>query len=206
MRSTTSRVRQESDGFDMNRLMKRLKSPTSEKKSARRPSLIVDNTQEGKADLADIDTDKIVPRTDVWPLPGFAPMTRISTSFGEVHAIALRVGDMVRTARGDLKPIVWLDRISLDDRFLNDMPDANPIKITADSFGRGLPKVDVMLSPRQTIGLNPRINMPEGKEAADLMQRPGVFRQPETGLSYTMFHLGEPQDVLCEGIAIRIAP
>lgn len=189
--------------FDMSRVLERVRRPSV------RPSLIVDNTQQeamqAAVDKIESDADVQV-RTDVWPLPGFAPMTRISTSFGDVHAIALRKGDLIRTARGEIKPIVWLDRVILDDRFLNDMPDSNPIKITADAFGRGLPKVDVMMSPRQKFGLNSRLPLEAETEAADLLSRPGVYRQPETGLSYTMFHLGEPADVLCEGLAIRITP
>ena len=203
MRST-SKPRDE--GFDLGRLMNRLANTS--RVPSRKPSLIVDNTVSAdmKASLAKIEANETEPRSDVWPLPGFAPMTRIATSFGDVHAIALRKGDLIRTARGEIKPIVWLDRVILDDRFLNDMPDANPVKITADAFGRGLPKVDVMMSPRQVIGLNSRLTVDEGTEASDLLSRPGIFRMPETGLSYTMFHLGEPADVLCEGIAVRVNP
>ena len=32
-----------------------------------------------------------------WSLPGFGPMTRISTSFGEMHAQTLRERDVIRT-------------------------------------------------------------------------------------------------------------
>ena len=31
---------------------------------------------------------------ELWPLPGLAPMTRVRTSFGDVHAITLRKGTM----------------------------------------------------------------------------------------------------------------
>ena len=36
-----------------------------------------------------------------WPLPGLAPMTRVRTSFGDVHAIALRKGDEVLLRSGE---------------------------------------------------------------------------------------------------------
>lgn len=193
------------DVFDMARVLDRVKSPdrvlslTAEVAADRVRSVPLHLGEEDAVDEGDVKSDK-------WPLPGFAPMTRISTSFGEVHAVALRKGDLLRTARGEFKPIVWLDRVVLDDRFLSGLPDAHPIKITADAFGRGLPKVDVMLSPRQTLSVNARLSIGASCEAAALLNRPGIFRQPETGLSYTMFHLGEPADVICEGLAVHIEP
>lgn len=189
----------------MSRVIKRVRTPdrvlslTEEVKASRVRSipLFDDDDPRGQTPVV---SDK------PWPLPGFAPMTRISTSFGEVHAVALRKGDLLRTARGEFKPIVWLDRVILDERFLTGLPDAHPVRITADAFGRGLPKVDVMISPRQLMAANPRLSIGPECEAASLLERPGVYRQPETGLSYTMFHLGEPADVICEGLAIRIEP
>lgn len=188
---TNSRSLEESgldSEFDMTRVLARVRVPS--RVPNQKPSLVVDNE----------------PSDQKWPLPGFAPMTRITTSFGAVHAAALRKGDLVRTSNNEFKPIEWLDRVILDEHFLSGLPDANPIRIPADSFGRGLPKVDVMVSPRQLIGQNPRVSLTPGTEAADLLSRPGIFRQPETGLSYTMFHLGEPAEVICEGLVVRVEP
>ena len=141
-----------------------------------------------------------------WPLPGIAPMTRIRTSFGEVHAIALRKGDLVKTRSGDFRPIVWLDRVKLDEKFLSGMPDAHPVMLKAGSAGSNCPSRDIMLSPRQQIAPTPQLRLNGACEAADLLSRPGVMRRPETGLSYTMFHLGEPAEVFCEGMLIRVSP
>ena len=71
-----------------------------------------------------------------WPLPGLAPMTRVETSFGKVHAVALRKGDEVKTRSGEYRKIVWLNRILLDESLLNVMPDANPVRIRAGAIGR----------------------------------------------------------------------
>lgn len=179
--------------FDLSRVLERVR--VDERPVSKPRARIIDDF-EGEV----FDTSKR------WPLGGFAPMTRISTSFGEVHAIALRPGDAVRTAQGEYKKIVWLDRVILDEQFLSGMPDANPMRITADAFGRGLPAADVMLSPRQLLSRNPRLDIQTATEIADLGRRPGVFRQPETGLSYTMFHVGEPADILCEGLVVRVEP
>lgn len=141
-----------------------------------------------------------------WVLPGFAPMTRITTSFGEVHAQALRERDLVRTKSGRFMPIVWLDRIRLDGDFLALHPDAQPIAIREGALGRGLPKNEIMLSPRQVIAAAPGVIAGPDRTAADLLNRPGVFRRPETGLTYTMFHLGEPAVVFCEGVPVHVSP
>lgn len=141
-----------------------------------------------------------------WTLPGFAPMTRITTSFGEVHAQALRERDLVRTRSGEFKPIRWIDRIVLDEAFLVRHPDALPVLIRANSLGRGLPRADVMLSPRQPIA--PALNHLPGtaRTAADLLARPGVFRKTENTLTYTLFHLGAPDYVMCERLWVHVAP
>lgn len=147
-----------------------------------------------------------ISQADRWPLPGLAPMTRVSTSFGDVHAIALRKGDLVETREGEFRPIVWLNRIMLDQEFLNSKPDSNPVEIRAGAVANGVPKFDIMVSPRQVICPSSASGLPAKVEAADLKSRAGVSRRKETGLSYTMFHLGAPAEVLCEGVYLRFAP
>ena len=137
-----------------------------------------------------------------WPYAGFAPMTRVRTSFGDVYAVALRKGDLVRTRSGEFKPIVWLDRIMLDDEFLATMRDANPIHLPAGSIARGLPRRDVMLSPRQVV--TAQADFHEPREAGALTGRPNIRRRFETGMSYTVFHLGRSEEVSCEGMWVKI--
>lgn len=141
-----------------------------------------------------------------WSLPGFAPMTRITTSFGDVHAQALRERDLVRTRSGEFKPIRWVDRIVLDEGFLSRHPDAQPVLIRANSLGRGLPRADIMLSPRQPIA--PLYNQLPGsaKTAADLLSRPGVYRKTENVVTYTLFHLGAPDYVMTERFWVHVSP
>lgn len=141
-----------------------------------------------------------------WPLPGLAPMTRVRTSFGDVHAVALRKGDLVRTRNGQFKQIVWLNRVMLDESFLSEKPDSNPIRIQPGAVAKGVPTSEVMVSPRQLICAGPAASASMRREAADLMARPGVTRHRETGLSYTMFHLGEPAEVQCDGVYMVFEP
>ena len=143
---------------------------------------------------------------DRWPLPGLAPMTRVRTSFGDVHAVALRKGDMVQTRSGEFKPIVWLNRVMLDAQFLEEKEDSNPIRISAGSVGTATPASDVMVSPRQVVCAGSKPGGAQRREAGDLVERPGVKRQRETGLSYTMFHLGDSDEVYCDGIYLLFEP
>ncbi len=149
---------------------------------------------------------EIEPNEDRWPLPGLAPMTRVRTSFGDVHAVALRVGDLVKTRSGEFKKIVWLNRVLLDEAFLSDKPDSNPVRIHAGALGPSTPSHDLMMSPRQKVCPTAKANLQERREAGDLTSKPGVMRQRETGLSYTMFHLGEAAEVQCEGVFLLFEP
>ncbi|MDU8943083.1 Hint domain-containing protein [Ovoidimarina sediminis] len=140
-----------------------------------------------------------------WNLPGFGPMTRISTSFGEVHAQALRKRDMIRTQSGQLKEIKFVDRVKLDAGFMKNVTDAQAILIRAGSLGDGLPKADVIVSPSQRVGMG-RHGDVRFLKASELLGRPGVVRKPEEIMTYTMFHCGEPVVARCEGLWMHIAP
>ena len=135
-----------------------------------------------------------------WPLPGLAPMTRVRTSFGDVHAIALRQGDEVLVRSGAYRPIQWINRINLDEHVLKLKPDSNPVVLAAGSLGRSEPQNEIMVSPRQVVCADDQNGLPGSREAAMLISKPGVRRLMETELSYTMFHLGEDAEVYCEGL------
>ncbi len=141
-----------------------------------------------------------------WTLAGFGPMTRISTSFGDVHAQALRVRDMIRTQHGNLKPIQWVDRVMLDRAFTKNVGDATAIMIRAGALGNGLPKHDVVVSPQQEIGIGSHGANVKYQRAATLLGRPGIIHKPEEIMTYTMFHCGEPVCVKMEGIWARVTP
>jgi hypothetical protein len=140
-----------------------------------------------------------------WTLPGFGPMTRISTSFGDVHAQVLRERDMVRTASGNLKPVLWVDRVKLDQGFMRKAPNATAILIRAGALGNGLPKADVIVSPEQEISFGRQGLTSDFHKAKSLLGRPGVVRKPEEIMTYTRFHCGEPVSVKVEGIWARVS-
>jgi hypothetical protein len=66
---------------------------------------------------------------------------------GERVVEALRVGDLVRTARGGARPVVWLGHRTLRcDRHPRPW-DVRPVRVQADAFGPGRPRRDLVLSP-----------------------------------------------------------
>ena len=150
----------------------------------------------------DDEKPKAPPRPALWPLPGLAPMTKVRTNFGDVHAVALREGDKILTITGDHKPIVWLKRVFLDERFLSEKQDANPFRIQAGAVTAEGPVSDILVSPRQKV----RIGRNRWVEASELDGKPGIEREAETGLSYTMFHLGQPEAIYCEGVYLMTSP
>lgn len=128
------------------------------------------------------------------------------TSFGAVHAQALRKGDMVRTRSGEFARIEWIDRILIDEDFMEKNPDARPVLIQAGALGRGLPTHDVLLSPGQIISPNEVGMIRKPVRARDLLGRPGFVRKAETATTYTRFHMGCDADVLCEKLWISVNP
>lgn len=152
------------------------------------------------------EAGEIAPTAGKWTLGGFGPMTRISTSFGDVHAQTLRVRDMIRTQNGNLKPVQWLDRVMLDQAFINRVSDATAIMIRAGALGQGLPKHDVVVSPQQEIGIGAHGAGIKYQRASTLLGRPGVIHKPEEIMTYTMFHCGEPVCVKMEGLWARVSP
>ena len=123
-----------------------------------------------------------------------------------MHAQTLRVRDLVRTRSGEFKPIKWIDRIVLEEEFLKRHQDAHPVLIRAGALGRGLPRQDIMLSPRQPLATLANQVPGSAKTAADLLHKPGVFRKAESTITYTMFHCGSPEAVMTEKLWVSVSP
>lgn len=184
----------------------RKQSLTSKKALAELDSPEVETLRDTAAKAQDRLRDKAAEQhgnVELWPLPGLAPMTRVRTSFGDVHAIALRKGDEVLLKSGQYRKIEWINRIMLDEHILNLKPDSNPVLLASGSLGAGLPAHDIMVSPRQVFCADDRTGLAKPREASMLVSRGGIRRFRESSLSYTMFHVGETADVYCEGVYLR---
>lgn len=139
-------------------------------------------------------------------IAGFGPMSRITTSFGEVYAQTLREGDRVRTKEGHFARIMAIKRMTLDSDYLKYHPEAQPVVIRAGAFGFGLPAADITLAPHQRVHLDQRLPGGRLERAIEAVGRPQVYRRPEQIITYTVFHCGQPTVVNCEGILMDTAP
>ena len=135
-----------------------------------------------------------------WTLPGFGPMTRVSTSIGDMHAQVLRERDELRCEMGENESVVSVDRINLDEDFMAGMPDSQPILIHAGALGHGLPKVDVLVSPEQKIGFGIQRCETGFRPARDFLGQRGVVRKTEPLFTYTRFRCDREVAVRMEGL------
>lgn len=81
----------------------------------------------------------------------FAEDTRIDTATGPIPVQHLRVGDVVRTAAGQLRPIRWLGWRSLDLSPHSNPASVLPILIRKNAFADGIPCRDLRLSPDHAV-------------------------------------------------------
>ena len=141
-----------------------------------------------------------------WDLPGFHGKARVSTTFGDLPVMGLRLRDRVRTISGDYKPVKRIDEIRLDAGFLERSPEAQPIRIGRGTLGENCPKVDILLSPAQKLSPSNEWSTPKLKSAMDLLSRPNIGRSIETSISYYLFHCGEKDIVQIDGVWCEISP
>lgn len=83
--------------------------------------------------------------------PCFAAGTLVTTERGEVAVEALEVGDLVATASGESRPVIWIGaRHVACDRHPR-RHEVDPIRVKAHAFGPGVPRRDLLLSPGHAV-------------------------------------------------------
>jgi hypothetical protein len=83
--------------------------------------------------------------------PCYVRGARIATSRGEAPVETLGVGDLVVTASGGLRPILWLGHRRIDATRHREPRAVWPVRVVAGAFGEGLPRRDLWLSPGHNI-------------------------------------------------------
>ncbi|WP_433989447.1 hypothetical protein SuNHUV7_40670 (plasmid) [Pseudoseohaeicola sp. NH-UV-7] len=81
----------------------------------------------------------------------FAQGTIIDATLGPTPVECLTEGDLVRTRDNDDQPIRWIGRRRLDSLELARRPNLAPVRIHTGALGRGLPHVDLTVSPQHRI-------------------------------------------------------
>ncbi|CUH45451.1 Hint domain-containing protein [Ruegeria atlantica] len=104
----------------------------------------------------------------------FARGTMIATANGERPVESLRVGDHVLTDDGRNEEIRWIGSREVKKRELEADPSLSPVRISAEAFGKNLPKNDLLVSQQHRIKLQ--------DANADLLFGSGSVLVPAKGL------------------------
>ena len=86
--------------------------------------------------------------------PCYLRGTRIRTPEGEVAVEALKIGDRIVTADGNILPLKWIGRRSYRDWLAVGDPDAQPIRFKAGSIADHVPTRDLYVSPEHAMFLD----------------------------------------------------
>jgi len=81
----------------------------------------------------------------------FVAGSRIATPAGEVAVEALAVGDLVLTASGAARPIVWIGHRRVECGRHPQPADVWPVRVRAGALGANVPRLDVLLSPDHSV-------------------------------------------------------
>jgi Ca2+-binding RTX toxin-like protein len=84
----------------------------------------------------------------------FTTGTLIDVADGQTAVEHLQIGDEVVLARGGMASIRWIGRRSYAGRFLAANPNVRPIRFRAGSLGNGLPRRDLLVSPKHAMLLD----------------------------------------------------
>ncbi len=144
-------------------------------------------------------------KSAAWNMPGFGPLTPVETEYGPYPAQALRVRDRVRLRSGRFRPIVRVDRLLLDEAFLERNEDAQPVLVLAGRLGYGVPKEPVLLSPGQKVSAAPGSSAPF-RTARELLSAGIALRRPEKFMTYVIFSFDEPEEICSNGLWLCVEP
>ncbi|WP_323035201.1 Hint domain-containing protein [Pararhodobacter sp.] len=135
----------------------------------------------------------------------FAAGTLIDTDHGPIPVEDLTPGDRVLTRDHGYQPLIWTGRRDLSAAEIAACPRAAPIRIVKGAMGGGLPRRDLIVSPRHRMlvsGLNTDLMFGEREvlvTAEDLLGLAGVTRLPSAGISYTHVMCDAHQIIRAEG-------
>jgi hypothetical protein len=124
--------------------------------------------------------------------------TWLATEDGERAVEDLRLGDRVRTATGELAPIVFLGYRRVDCRRHPRPAEVWPVRIMAGAFGPCRPRLDLYLSPNQAIlalgGLVP---------VRCLIDHDLIVQEPVAVITWVRVALPKPGILLAEGLPVE---
>ena len=125
----------------------------------------------------------------------FLAGTRILAADGPVAVERLRVGQMVATHGGGVRPIKWIGRRRIDCRRHPEPASVHPVRIMAGAFGEGVPGRDVLLSPDHAVFAD-GVLVP----VRYLVNGATIRREGRSAVTYYHVELDRHDVVLAEGL------
>ena len=129
-------------------------------------------------------------------VPCFMPGTRVRTPDGERAVESLSIGDLVLTAEGEARPVVWIGRATVS-RVFADPLRVLPIRIAAGALGENLPVRDLLLSPDHALLVDGVLI-----QASALVNGTTIRRDSDVPTVFTYYHveLADHALILTEGV------
>lgn len=126
----------------------------------------------------------------------FAAGSGIATARGRVPVERLRVGDLVRTAGGPLRPVVWLGWREVDAASHPKPEDVWPVRVRAGAIAPGQPSRDLLLSPDHALLLDGAL-----VPVRYLLNGATIVQERVARIAYWHVELPEHGALLAEGLA-----
>lgn len=125
--------------------------------------------------------------------------TLVATPDGEQPVETLKPGDLVLTADGQAVPVRFVGVQRVSPRFTRDC-DAIPIRLSAGSLGAGLPRRDLLVSPRHAVFVAGTL-----VEAGALVNGTTIRqeRQPPEVVTYYSIETERHELLLAEGVPVE---
>ena len=121
--------------------------------------------------------------------------TGVATTRGEIAIENLAVGDLVLTASGAPRPVVWVGRRRIEVSRHPDPAAVQPVLIRAGAFAEGLPRRDLWVSPGHNIACD-GVLIP----AAALVNGRSVVQVPKQRVEYWHVELETHDVILAQGL------
>jgi len=112
----------------------------------------------------------------------FMPGTQIQTAAGEVAVEKLKIGDLVRTADGQTKPIRWIGRQTVAPRFTRE--GRLPIRVKAGALAENVPCRDLLVSADHALLVDGVL-----AQAGALVNGTSIVRERDIPAIFTYYHV-----------------
>ena len=128
--------------------------------------------------------------------PCFAGGTTIATARGKVAVEALRLGDRVCTATGELRPVIWIGWRRTNIARHPDPASVRPVRVAAHALGQDRPCRDIWLSPDHALFID-GVLIP----VRYLINDATIVQEHRDAITYWHVELDRHDVILAEGLA-----